>query len=485
MIDWMMIYSEEPGSNISHRVCLQPTIPMDDAVELAALQKNLDVTALGSGDPIVGFNLLTTMACTLSHLAPDDGAVVHPDGSPARLGTSLLVLGSASSGRVVDEVITEVSPMQNNLTTHLQGYFGWIEENQAMQSFPIHSTSPGIGASVELIAETQSQFGDITRGHVGSWRKVLDRAPHQTLLEIRKQPKFLVSVGGRKDFESQLTRLRPGCPLVHLGLQHPDDLVRFSEAGSALLEGRYPLDDGARTVKGNILITDPMHVLIAAARNPDDRTIWLGQLLWLTDGDSGPDAPYEEPGGDQPTSARIENRFRLALGKVMTYRFSLPDLPPMVLFNDTREASVRWTGFLREMEPRLPGISGAARNLLTSLIFGLGLLAPKSRGISVAGVEALARFLVRRMASSRIAILHAGEVARRREQITRVFHKLGSGPADERKICRDLKITAADRDEALRWLEAASLVLRQQDGWDRRDGARLSFTNCSVPILEV
>ena len=41
------------------------------------------------------------------------------------------------------------------------------------------------------------------------------------------------------------------------------------------------------------------------------------------------------------------------------------------------------------------------------------------------------------------------------------------------------------RAEALRWLEAASLVLRQQDGWDRRDGARLSFTNCSVPILEV
>jgi hypothetical protein len=89
-----------------------------DAVELAALQKNFDVTALGSGDPIVGFNLLATMACTLAHLAPDDGAVVHPDGSPARLGTSLLVLGSASAGRVVDEVITEVSRMQNNLTTH-------------------------------------------------------------------------------------------------------------------------------------------------------------------------------------------------------------------------------------------------------------------------------------------------------------------------------------------------------------------------------
>jgi hypothetical protein len=169
----------------------------------------------------------------------------------------------------------------------------------------------------------------------------------------------------------------------------------------------------------------------------------------------------------------------------MTYRFSLPDMKPMVLFADTREASVRWAGFLREMEPRLPGISGAARNLLTTLVFGLGLLAPKFRRITVEGVEAMARFLVRRMASARIAIMHSGEVTLRRVQITRVFHKLGSGVADKRKICRDLKITAANRDEALRWLEAACLVLRRGNGWEQREGARLSFTGCAVPILAV
>ncbi|MEX1049632.1 MAG: hypothetical protein WED15_08895, partial [Akkermansiaceae bacterium] len=229
----------------------------------------------------------------------------------------------------------------------------------------------------------------------------------------------------------------------------------------------------------------PMHVLMAAAQNPDERTRWLGQLLWLTDGDSGPDAPHSEPGGVQTSSVRIEHRFRLALGKVMTYRFNLPDMKPMVLLADTREASVRWAGFLREMEPRLPGISGAARNLLTTLVFGLGLLAPKFRGITVEGVEAMARLLVRRMASARIAIMHSGEVARRRGQITRVFHKLGGGPADERKICRDLKISAVDRDVALRWLDAASLVLHQGNGWQQREGARLSFSGCAVPILEV
>lgn len=225
---------------------------------------------------------------------------------------------------------------------------------------------------------------------------------------------------------------------------------------------------------------------MAAAQNPDERTrCWLGQLLWLTDGDAGPDAPHSEPGGVQTSSARIEHRFRLALGKVMTYRFNLPDLVPMVLFADTREASVRWAGFLRDMEPRLPGISGAARNLLTTLVFGLGLLTPKFRRITVEGVEAMARFLVRRMANARIAIMHSGEVARRRIQITRVFHKLGNGPMSARMFCRHLKITAADRDEVLRWLEVSELVIRDRDEWQLREGARLRFNDSTVPILEV
>lgn len=458
---------------------------MDDAVELAGLQKNFGVNSLGNGDPIVGFNLLATMACTLAHLAPDNGTVLHPNGSPARLGTSLLILGSASSGRVVDEVITEVNRRQDNLISHLQEYFGWLDRIKDTPGASLPPPRPGLEASVELIAETQSEFGDMLEDHAGSWRKVLERMPHETIRQIEKQPKFLVSVGGRKSLDTQLKRLRPGCPLVHLGLSHPNDLALFSEAGSALLEGRFPLDEGDRTIKGNILITDPMHVLVAAAQNPDDRTSWLGQLLWLTDGDAGPDAPQGEANGGQVSGAKIEQRFRQALGKVMTYRFNLPDMQPLVLFADTREASVRWTAFLREMEPRLPGISGAARNLLTSLAFGLGLMDPRSRRITVGGVEALARFLVLRMVNARIAILHAGEIARRRAQITRIFHKLGGGPADERKICRDLKITAADRNEALRWIEAAGLALHRENGWERLEGARLSFTDCTVPILEV
>ena len=224
---------------------------------------------------------------------------------------------------------------------------------------------------------------------------------------------------------------------------------------------------------------------VAAARIADDRTAWLGQLLWLTDRDTGPDVPTVEHGPAQPSTVRLEQRFREALGRVMTHRLSLPDLPPLVLFSDTREAMGRWSTFLREMEPRLPGITGAARNLLNSLVLGIGLMATRASRITLSGIEALSRFIVRRMANLRTAILHAGDLARKREQITRVFHKLSTGPVNARKLSRHLGISAGERDDTLRWLEATGLIVHGQDGWQVREGARLSFTDCTVPILEV
>lgn len=460
---------------------------MDDAFELARLMESLDVPAMGSGDPIAGVNLLACMACTLANLAPDDGSVVHPDGSRARLGTSLLVMGGASTGLVVDEIITEVSRLQNNLTANLEGYFDWVEEMKARPGHPTERPppSPRPQPAGQLVYASQPGLYTPDSDIVAYWRALLEQSPHQTFEQIGKQPRVLVSVGGRKDLESQLTRLRSGCPLVHLGFATPEDLSRYSEVGSALLEGRYPANDGIRTVKGNILITDPMQVLMAAARDPDERTAWLGQLLWLSDGDAGPDVPLVEHGFPQRAPVRMDQRFRDALGRVLTYRLNRPGLQPLVLFTDTREAMVRWSGFLREMEPRLPGISSAARNLLNSLVLGMGLMATRASGITLAGIESMARFLVRRMANLRTAIMHAGELARRREQITRIFHKLGNGPTQARKFCRDLRLTSAERDVALRWMEAASLVTCGPNGWQLQEGARLNFKDSSLPIIEV
>jgi hypothetical protein len=455
-----------------------------EQTDLHSLLNIFNVAGLGQGDPIVGTNLLASMACTLANLAPTDSTVVNRDGSPARLGTSLLVSGSASAGRVVDEVITEVSRCQSNLAANLQSYLNHLEEQKKKIGVALPPTGPKSSAIENVFAETQSEMGSLFCSREQLWGRILDETPPEQVTDLGHRPKFLISAAKPSDLEVQLQGLRPGRPLVYLGIGRPRDLAEFADPGAALIEGRYPIGNGCELVRANMLVTDPMGMIGEAAKAPDNRTAWLGHFLWLCDGDAGPDAPAA--GGSAQSTETTTERFRIVINQVITRRLNMPEKKPIVLAHDTREAAARWTAFLREMEPRLPGISGAARNLLNSLVFGLGQMAniEKRLTFSMAGVEAFGQFLVRRMASARAAVLHAGAIAQRRSQIERVVRKLSSGQVKARTIYRDLSIPADDCNECLLWLEEAAVVRRVDDRWDLVQGARLSFNDCTAPLLE-
>jgi hypothetical protein len=454
--------------------------------ELTPLLKHFQVAALGGGDPTAGCNLLATMACTLANLAPDDGSIVHPDNSPARLGTSLLIHGSATSGWVVDEIITELCHKQDNLIQHLQSYLTankkWKAQPHYIES---HTPDPGEDESMTYIQRTQHQASIYRGDPARAWRTVLDTPAQPSLGQVMMQPKLFVSVSGRKDIEIQMNKLRPGLAFVHLGLTHADDIGRFSDNGAAILEGRYALDNGTRSIKGHLLITDPMRVLATAAQEPDERTLWLGQLVWLSDGAHGPVAPTPTPNSAVHSSAPVEQNFRRALSQLLAQRLEPQEEASFKLCADIRPHLLGWRMFLSQMEPQLPGISMAARNLLTSLFFGLQLMTKNPKELCAASVATLARFLVRRMANARLSIMRSGELARSRKHIARIFGKLGNGPADSRKICCDLKISSAERDRALRWMKSANLVTQRHKDWELCEGARLNFADRSVPLLEV
>jgi hypothetical protein len=70
----------------------------------------------------IGINILASMAGVLADLAPDDGTILTRNNRPARLGVNLIISGSASPGRVVDEVITEVGRRQHNFAANLRHY---------------------------------------------------------------------------------------------------------------------------------------------------------------------------------------------------------------------------------------------------------------------------------------------------------------------------------------------------------------------------
>jgi hypothetical protein len=478
-----------------------------DTKALESLLTAFEVTCLGEGDTNAGANLLATMAVTLADLAPTDNTILTKDERPARLGVNLLVTGPASAGLVEDEILPEVSRRQANLWNYLQRYAEHIKQQQQKQGASLPPMDPKSGAPEDRVAETQYELESLCHTRAESWGRIFTETPEEDVTALINRPKFVVGLRSPEDLPAQLRGLRPGHTLVHAGCTRPKDLAAQAESGSALVGGRYPLGNGCETARGHFFITDPLRMLDRATREPDGDTAWLGHFLWLCDGEAGPQAPTDGREANRPEM--VTTRFRVALDSILARRMNAPEKEPLHLVLDTREARIRFRAFLAGMEPRLPGISMAAWNLIDSLTFGLGRMAaiarldprsydaihPFSREpaegleerlpLSVAGIEALARFLVHRMSNARTVMAHADDVARRQWQIRRIFRKLEQGPAEARKIYRNLGLLAADCDGCLGWMEKAGIAFQINRRWELAEEAVLRFENHPIPLLEV
>jgi hypothetical protein len=462
-----------------------PVASSNEETNLLKLLDTFSAANLGAGDLNTGVNLLTAMACTLANVAPDDGTVVTRDGRPARLGTSLFICGSASVGRVIDEVINEVGRCQSNLTAHLRSYLDYTETQSKKPGAELPPTGPRPNEAEDIFIATQSAEDPFTSTREEDWMRILDEPPTEKVSDLALRPKILVSAAKSSDLHAQLQGLRPGRPLVHLGLGCPGDIAELSLPVTALLEGRYPLEGGCEYIRANMLVTDPMGMIKNVAKVPDERRAWLEQFLWLCDGDAGPNVTVDKEKTAQSSETTTE-RFRRALGLILARRLNMPKRNPIVMGGDTKEMAQRWAAFLRKMEPRLPGIYFAARSLLDSLLFGLGQMARIQSGLkfSLAGVEALGRFLVRRMANAKAILTHASELAKRQSDIERIVRKLSQGRANARTIYRNLKLTAAQCNEGIRWMKEAGLLHCVNDEFELVQGARLDFKNSPVPLIE-
>lgn len=460
-----------------------------ESQNLRKLFFTFEVSGLGEGDTNSGANLLAAMSGAIANIAPAGDSVCHHDGTPARLGTSLLISGALSSGRIIDEVVTEVGRRQSNLAKHLRKHSEWIAAQASKPGASPPPTGPAGSAADDLLAQVLSDNGPLYGTRQEAMEQILDSMPAECFQDLATHPKLLVSAARARDLDSQLTGLRAGRPLIHLGINHSSDLAELADPGAALIEGRYPVGNGCETIRGNFLLTDPLRLLSEAAKAPDHRTSWLGHLVWLVDGEAGPDAPGDAQTASQQNGALILERFRKALGGVIASRFNLRGNKPRKLRFDTRAAAHRWTSFLKEMEPGMPGISGAARNLLNSMLFGLQMIAASETPLSftMAEVESFCRFLVHRAVNARIMIIHEAQVARLRSQAETIYRKIEQGH-DRRKICKDTGIPAADFDERVLGLEEAGIVQRCADHakhWVKVEGARPDFRNCRLPLPEI
>ncbi|MCH1409542.1 MAG: hypothetical protein L7V87_10945 [Verrucomicrobiales bacterium] len=455
-----------------------------DTPPLQELLKAFCASDLGDGDVHQGINTLSVMAISLANLAPDTGSVLDPKGRETRLGTNLFITGAASAGSVSDEITTKIGLCQRNLHIALQRYQDWIRReqgNRKVSSLPLGEVTTG---AENILANIFQGDGPLFGTETQQWEQILTLDSTECFPDFVKTPNFFFVASNPQSLAHKVTALRPGHPLIHIGLSHPSDFANFSEHGTALIEGRFTSQKG-ESAKCNLLMTDPLELLRESAKAPHQRTAWLKQFLWLSDGNAGPDVSSLAPAhGD---SSSIRTRYNFALNRVLAERLSRKREDQMSIVFDTRASVIRFRAFLKQMEPQLPGIIGACRNLVNSLAFGLGEMAQINKQFSVSpeAVEELAMLLVRRMANTRSTMLHDGALKQRQALIRRVFNKLAKGAYNTRTIYKDLTIRADECRSCLTWLEDSELIYESNGKWHLANNAELSFSNSLQPLLEV
>ena len=475
------------------------TMTSREQKHLQQLLTTFDAAGLGEGDLDAGANLLAAMAITLANLAGPGSGLRTKEGRLIPVGCNLLASGPLVTSMILDEVVTPVGRCQDNLLAQLSQLVedDKAEEARGERNLPRRwELSKGAEASSGENAVFRLMInGPDAERLIGSeeddWVEAVTRAPSQRPGDLIRRPRCYIAAPTPRLLEGQLSDAHLGQALVVIGLDRATDATAFGDLCPALMDGLLPAGPSGQTVRGRLLVTDSSGVLQGAATVTGDKANWLERLLPLVDGGAGPDFPQPPAEGGRivrlpDLTGRFEHAVRLLFANRLNSHEPQPDE------YDLSKLQPRWMSFLSDMERSLPGITGTARRLLASLLFGLRRLvgaakAPEGFKYYCDGVEALARHLVCRAANARTATLRAAELAERQSQIERIFWKLkaAQGRIQTRAIYRNVRqLSAADCRESLEWMEAARLACRvEADTWELIEGARLDFDQCTVPLL--
>lgn len=444
---------------------------------LANLLETFNATWLGEGDTNAGTNLLVAMAATLANVARPGSGIVASKCLTLRAGANLIVSGGLSSGLVSDRVLRELLFRQNNVIAQLRRL---LEDKIAdSQREGVRSVKFPSGArdnaSQNALYGLEEKESLVCANRLDSWEEVMLTPPNPRIEHLAARPKVLVTATGPKDLSRQLKDLHGNRALVALSLKRVTDASGLADTCVALLDDSLANAEGTGTVLGNLLITDPCNSLPTAIPRAGAEPGCLERMVWLLDSDHGPDA--EEAGANKAgvQYGNMRGRFETALLRALAKRFNNHDAREVAHEFDLGAAQFRWVNYLKQMEPRLPGIIASARGLLGTLAFGLIELAkaPKLKSLSVdpQGVEALGCWVVERMANARAEMLHTAELEWRMEMARKIFFIVSQGPRSARDIYRALSLPAEPCQQLLRFLESQQLLSREEKEWRSVEGA--------------
>ncbi|MCP5538366.1 MAG: hypothetical protein H7A51_19300 [Akkermansiaceae bacterium] len=432
--------------------------------DLQPLLKTFTATSQGEGDVNAGTNLLVARAVTLANLARPGSGIQMPDGVQMKVGCSLLVSGGLVSGLVLDGVLAEAGRQQNILIAHLRreaenALIGAREKGRQQ--------NPPSTAFQDLSLMDGLLFNNPARRFAVS----LQSPPRPLIRDLVARPKTIVTTKGPRDLEKQLSCIHECQPVVALTLFDDAEASAYAPTCRSLLDGLYPVESTGETAKAQLLVNDPTGVASRVDSGTGGKAAWLGHMVWLVDSSEGPDAAEATCSEGKLYHSDTSGRFHQALNLAFSHRFVTIKPEPLIRDFDLKTVQFRWAAFLRDMEGRLPGISGTARNLLATLAFGLTELAnaPNHNKLTFTpeGVAALGRWAIHRMANARAAMRDSTRQERLQNLAIKIIGMLEDAPVACRDIYRSLGIPANDCKEALHALEADGLARQAGNGWKR------------------
>ena len=455
-----------------------------ESKHLRPLLTAFDARELGEGDETTGINQIAAMAITLANLAHPGSGIRTTDGRLIPVGCNLLAAGARTTNMVLDDVVRPVGRCQGNLLGHLARLLKSDkeeEEGRALRSLPRkwilskgQTANTGENALFQLMVDG-GEHAPLVGTRADQWTKVVGSAPSEHFGDLVRRPRAFIAAPTPTLLVRQLAGVHRGQALVAIGLSRVADAAKFGKVSPALMDGLMPAGPFGDTVTGRLFVTVPASELSKAATAVDDETAWLGRLLWLVDGSHGPELmPQQDGDGKIVRLPNLTARFEYAVQRSFAKRLDSQTPGPVIDESDFAPQQVRWMSFLADMEKNVPDISGVARSLFASLVFGLTRLVqaaeaaetPEGFKFYMAGIEGLARHLIRRMANARSAILSSSEEEWKGRYKQRIIAKLAEGPQDTRSLYRLCRLASAVCENLLTEIEADNRVKRRGRQWE-------------------
>ena len=458
--------------------------PTDSPETAGLLLHRFGAADLGEGNLTVGANVLAAMALVVEGLRRPGSRVELANGTTIEPRGGCLVSGGLASAMVVDKVLSPLRAKQAAFQYHHECWRRHMMKAARNPDKETDTSSPSRLDGTPLLSELDKTDDGSGYGRFTRRAGLLVQPAERMDFESRERPIFFATVAAPGDIDRLMPFGHAGRMLVHVPINDPSGFARFGGPIVRLLDGVH-LGPGHLEASGDVISTDVHAILGGAVADGTAENSWPARLPWLVE--TCPEARFV-PAADSNVRkiGCVNAMFESAVDRVLLARLAPAAGPGQRECQFSHHWQTIWIRLLRKLEPACPGIAGALRPLLVSLMAGLYEICkdpalPNRAAGSIDPLEVLAfaGLLARRMVAFRQRHLRDMREAERKRLIMWILTILSEGPRSVRDLTRRKHRLSADTcRDALQHLLTTGAVACDGRAWILTNNHSPSHESC-------